>query len=228
VTEEPGSRSAADTAADKVRAIVDAAERSASELEEAARAEARRIRADAERETEEQLRRVQDAANRLAARADELERALEGVAERVRTAIATLREDMRDLRGTPEAAAVLESRAEHVAEPAGHPGPPAAGPPAAQPPAAGPPAAEPPAAEGPLAAEEPPAEEPPAATEPQPADLPGAPAPSRAGSEGARVIALNMALNGSSREETARYLDENFELDDPGALLDEVYARAGG
>ena len=39
------------------------------------------------------------------------------------------------------------------------------------------------------------------------------------------MIALNMALNGSAREETARYLSENFELDDPEALLDEVYAR---
>jgi hypothetical protein len=46
-----------------------------------------------------------------------------------------------------------------------------------------------------------------------------------AGQEGARVIALNMALNGSTREETARYLSENFELDDPEALLDEVYSR---
>jgi hypothetical protein len=49
-----------------------------------------------------------------------------------------------------------------------------------------------------------------------------------AGSEGARVIALNMALGGTPREETARYLAENFELDDPDALLDDVYARAGG
>jgi hypothetical protein len=34
-----------------------------------------------------------------------------------------------------------------------------------------------------------------------------------------------MALNGSTREETARYLSENFQLDDPDALLEEVYAR---
>ena len=34
-------------------------------------------------------------------------------------------------------------------------------------------------------------------------------------SEGARLIALNMALNGTPREETARYLDENFDLEDP-------------
>ena len=46
-------------------------------------------------------------------------------------------------------------------------------------------------------------------------------------SEGARLIALNMALNGTSREETDRYLAEHFELDDREALLDEVYARVG-
>jgi hypothetical protein len=46
-------------------------------------------------------------------------------------------------------------------------------------------------------------------------------------SEGARLIALNMALNGTPREETDRYLAENFELSDRGALLDEVYARVG-
>ncbi len=51
--------------------------------------------------------------------------------------------------------------------------------------------------------------------------------PAGDGHEGARVIALNMALNGSSREETARYLSENFELENPDALLDEVYARVG-
>jgi DivIVA domain-containing protein len=42
--------------------------------------------------------------------------------------------------------------------------------------------------------------------------------------EGARLIALNMALNGTPREETARYLSENFHLSDVGGLLDEVYA----
>jgi tRNA A37 N6-isopentenylltransferase MiaA len=45
--------------------------------------------------------------------------------------------------------------------------------------------------------------------------------------EGARVIAVKMALDGSPREVTARYLNENFELADPDALLDEVYAKMG-
>jgi len=46
--------------------------------------------------------------------------------------------------------------------------------------------------------------------------------------EGARLIALNMALNGTPREETARYLSENFQLADAGRLLDEVYASVEG
>jgi DivIVA domain-containing protein len=43
---------------------------------------------------------------------------------------------------------------------------------------------------------------------------------------GARLIALNMALGGTPREETARYLAEHFELADLEALLDDVYSRA--
>jgi DivIVA domain-containing protein len=46
--------------------------------------------------------------------------------------------------------------------------------------------------------------------------------------EGARLIALNMALNGQTREETDRYLADNFDLDDRAALLDEVYATVEG
>jgi hypothetical protein len=46
--------------------------------------------------------------------------------------------------------------------------------------------------------------------------------------EGARLIALNMALNGQTREETDKYLAENFDLADRAALLDEVYATVEG
>jgi DivIVA domain-containing protein len=42
--------------------------------------------------------------------------------------------------------------------------------------------------------------------------------------EGARLVALNMALNGTPREETERYLAENFRLTDRRGLLDDVYA----
>jgi DivIVA domain-containing protein len=42
--------------------------------------------------------------------------------------------------------------------------------------------------------------------------------------ESARLVALNMALNGTSRAETARYLSINFALDDREQLLDDVYS----
>jgi hypothetical protein len=62
----------------------------------------------------------------------------------------------------------------------------------------------------------------------------GAPAPqTMAGDtggdvDGARLIALNMALNGESRADTERYLAENFELPDRLKLIDEVYAAIEG
>ena len=42
------------------------------------------------------------------------------------------------------------------------------------------------------------------------------------------MVALNMALNGDSRQDTGRYLAENFEIPEPERLLDEVYAAIEG
>ncbi len=62
----------------------------------------------------------------------------------------------------------------------------------------------------------------------QPAPAP-APADAAAGDlDGARLIALNMALNGESRADTERYLAENFQLPDRLQLIDEVYAAIEG
>jgi DivIVA domain-containing protein len=79
-----------------------------------------------------------------------------------------------------------------------------------------------------------PAAEEPAEVEPEPEvepEVAAAPAPEVAASNGdeagARLIALNMALSGTPREETARYLAENYTLADPDGLLDDVYSRAG-
>ena len=46
--------------------------------------------------------------------------------------------------------------------------------------------------------------------------------------DGARLIALNMALNGESRADADRYLAENFQLTDREKLIDEVYAAIEG
>ena len=171
----PGSGASA--AAEKVRAIQEAAEQSAAAL-----------RAEAAEEIDAQLARAQVVAERLSARASEIERSMESLAESVRSELSALKADLEELRAVGEGVgAVREEAAE--AEAAREPEP-----------------------------------EPEPEAEPEPtAELPAEPAAD--GHEGARVIALNMALNGSSREETARYLSENFELEDPEALLDEVYAR---
>ena len=166
MSEERDKQSPAAAAAEQVRAIVEAAER----------------------ETEAQLRRVQQAADGLAGRADEIERELDRLAQGVRDAIRELREDLKALRGGEEAAPEPVTGGAAVAQ------------------------AEPPEYVQPEAERE-------QTTEVQPAPP---------GNEGARVIALNMALSGSSRDETAAYLAENFELDDPEALLDDVYSRTGG
>jgi hypothetical protein len=46
--------------------------------------------------------------------------------------------------------------------------------------------------------------------------------------DSARLIALNMALNGESRAEADRYLAENFQLADREKLVEEVYAAIEG
>jgi DivIVA domain-containing protein len=64
--------------------------------------------------------------------------------------------------------------------------------------------------------------------EPEPIAEPPAPESNGGGGDeaGARLIALNMALSGTPREETAAYLAEHYDLADPEALLDDVYSRA--
>jgi DNA repair exonuclease SbcCD ATPase subunit len=209
VTEESGKRpvaGAAASAAERLRAIVEAAERSAAELEAAAREEAERVRSGAEREADEQIARVREAGERLMERADAIERELDQLAEGLRTSIAALVESVR--RSAETLGGELEELRAELARARGGE---ARG---ESPPA--PTDAVPPGQPRPAAIEE-------ATAEPLQASEPAA-----AGPEGARVIALNMALRGASREETASYLAENFELDDPDALLDDVYARAGG
>lgn len=195
MTEEPRTQSAAATAAEKVRAIVEAAERSAAELEAAAREDAARIRAEAKREAEarasasdSRVTRAREVAARLAERAGELERQVAAI----RASIESLGKDLEELRGEPTA--TRESRPVASIAPAEEPGD---------------------------VDEKIAVAEASAAREPEIADTEGS-------GEGARLIALNMALNGTPRDETARYLAENFELDDPDALLDDVYSRAGG
>jgi DivIVA domain-containing protein len=89
----------------------------------------------------------------------------------------------------------------------------------------------------------PPAQRPPAplrSVPSQPAEAEAGAAPAQAGGgtppganmngdlDGARLVALNMALNGEPRAKADRYLAENFELADRQKLIDEVYAAIDG
>jgi hypothetical protein len=202
MAEEPPKQSASATAAEKVRAIVEAAERSAAELEAEAREDAARIRAEAERRAETRLTGAREAAARIAEGAGELERQVDAV----RASIAALVRELQELQDEPARSAAPTPDPEAVA-------PLREGEPVASVAAAD---------EGDDVDEKIAAAEATAAREPDLAD------PVARSGEGARVIALNMALRGTPREETARYLAENFELDDPDALLNDVYARVGG
>jgi hypothetical protein len=195
-----GKQSAAASAAEKVRAILEAAEQSAASL-----------RAEAAEEIDAQLERAQAVAARLSERADQIERSLQALSDSVRDELSAVKADLEELRAVGEG--VAERRAESERPP--------------QPPTEPRPEPQPAPPTEPLPEPEPPAAEP-AAAEPEPAPAPASAPPTGDGHEGARVIALNMALNGSPRDETARYLEENFELEDPEALLDEVYARVSG
>jgi ElaB/YqjD/DUF883 family membrane-anchored ribosome-binding protein len=66
--------------------------------------------------------------------------------------------------------------------------------------------------------------EPKPAAEPTPAAANGGAKPDD--TAGARLVAMNMALDGSARDRILAKLSEDFELDDAGALVDEVLALA--
>jgi len=196
-------RSLADSTSEQVRQILEAAERSASEMRS---------------EAAGQLARVEAAAGGMLTRLDRLENELNGLLEALRASGERLTEGLAELRAAVDTSA-----------PSAPPAPADAAPPAPAADAAPSPA---PATSPPPAADDaPPAD--PSPPEPSsngasaPDDTLFDPGPAQADEAGARLIALNMALSGSSREDTARYLAEHFTLDDPDALLDDVYARAG-
>ena len=54
-----------------------------------------------------------------------------------------------------------------------------------------------------------------------------APAAKSTDAAGARLVAMNMALDGASKEAIAAHLAEHYELDDAGAIADDVLALSG-
>jgi DivIVA domain-containing protein len=192
---------AAGAASRGVKRILESAEKLAADIEQAAREEAERIEAAARSEGEQIVARARDHA---AAEEKRANRAGERL-KRANSELSRLREALAGLQPVGVEEEVAHEPTEEVPPATAHGEPTDDG----------------------VATEE--AQESPAETAHEAApEGEAAAAPDDAGDgEGARLIALNMALTGTPREETARYLEENFELEDPEAILDDAYSRAG-
>jgi hypothetical protein len=219
-----GESSLASAAGSQVQSIIEAAENAAAEIERQAVENARLVREEAERdagrtrdEAVEKARvhvaRVSQAAATLSQRVASMDGEVGALLESLRASAAQLTGDL----------AAVERGMGELYDAASGRGTAARTQPEPQPLTPG--------------SEEAPAVTPAVAkTAPAPARAAAAPAPGEpeqpaAGGEdldGARLIALNMALNGESREDTERYLAENFQLSDRAKLLDEVYAAIEG
>ena len=222
------SETLASAASEQVRAIVEAAETSASDIQRQAEEDARDIRAEATSEAQrtrdqasEQARdyvaKVSESTAVMLQRLDAMESELGALIESLRTGSNRLNADVQLLEGNlTDLTDAATTRPRFEPEPEGY----VEFPPTADEPAVAivyeevevETAPSPEVVEEPLAVAERVEE---AATEP---------ADGSDDTEGARLIALNMALNGTPREETDRYLADNFRLADRRGLLDEVYA----
>ena len=224
----PAGTSLAAVASASVQAIVEAAESSAAAIERDAREQAEQVGQDAARDaqrtrdeaierSQDHVGKVHEATALMLQRVDAMESELSALVESLRTGANRLNADLSLLSG---------NMGELYA---------AAGQPAAAAPPPPPPAAAPKAA--PVAQEtvvravvvEEVAGEPAEDEEPEAA---AEAAPPVAGAdedvESARLVALNMALNGDSRDQVDKYLADNYDLSDRSALLDDVYATVEG
>jgi DivIVA domain-containing protein len=239
------SETLASSASEQVRAIVEAAENSAADIQRQAEEEAQDIRSEATNEskaTREQataqardyVGKVSESTSVMQQRLDAMESELGALIESLRTGSNRLNADLQLLEGNltevreavsprprfePEAPSNFGEEPENVPE-ADLFEEQATAQLGDQPGSNGEPVEEPESDPDPEYEPEPA----PTAVAPHAAE----PADEVDDSEGARLIALNMALNGTPREETDRYLAENFRLADRDRLLDEVYASVEG
>ena len=177
----------ADTA-ERLEAIVEAAERAAEGVIDDAEKQARRYlaqaRAEAERRTEGQVGELSELIDALLGQAIALRRE----AERLQATLEQARARIDGAEPSPLPQEPTEVPRLRAVEPPETP------------------------AEDPPAADDPPAPQPP----PAEADR------RRADASGARLLATQMAVSGSSREEIAQRLRNGFEIEDADAILDAI------
>jgi DivIVA domain-containing protein len=227
------SESLAAAASEQVRSIVEAAETTAADIQRQAEDEAREIRAEASTEAEatrehatgearEYVGRVAESTTGMLERISAMENELSALIESLRTGSNRLNADLQLLEGnlaSVKDAVVPRPRFE-----------PEQGGSAAQRPAAASPSALEQA--GPAVPTAEPFEQAAAVTPAAGGEVLSDASFERSAStsgnggddESARLIALNMVMNRTPREDIDRYLAENFRLTDRRGLLDEVYS----
>ena len=184
--------------------IVEEAKRSAEQLREQAESEVREVRERAKQEAEDHLAEARSAAGGLVERIGELEQAVDGLRERANALEAEIEKVAGGLGGAePDGGEREETEAgeEEV-------------------PGTGLTDADLDAAEAELS------QDGDGGKSDGESSADGDGDGDRTGVERARLVALNMALSGSPREETESHIRERFEVDDPEPILDEVYERA--
>lgn len=228
--------SLASSASEQVRTIVQAAERSATEIEQQATDDAERRRTDAtaaadatraaaEAEAQAHVSAVQGEARSMLERITAVESLLEHLrttAQEIQSGLDALHSQVGTLApDAPEAPAASSAPAitpvpvpsatpETPAEPADPVAPVVSAPETGS-------AAQPSAAR--------PSGEQPASTPVSPAAPAG---PLSDDEAGARMVALSLVLDGTPRDQVARHLDEHYALPDRDGLLDDLYARQAG
>jgi DivIVA domain-containing protein len=226
------SETLASTASSQVRAIVEAAESSAAEITRQAEEDAADIRSDAAQEAaasrqqansqaREYVGQVSESTSVMLQRLDAMESELSALLESLKTGSNRLNADLSLLVGNlDDVKGAISPRPRFESEP----------------PVRSPRRAADEAAQAPVI-DDLDADEPVTVVEVETfEEIEAVPTPSRTPAstpldddiEGARLVALNMALNGTPRDETDRYLAENFQLGDRARLLDEVYASVEG
>ena len=217
--------SVASTAGTQVQGILQAAETAAAEIERHALENARQVREDADRDAErtreeaierarQHVASVAQVAAKLLEHVGSMDGEVSALVESLRAGAGRLAADLSAVEGGMSE--LYDAASGRIGAAVEHEAPLQAQPPQQQfePPAPGPFEA---ALDNAMAAQ-------PLPTQPE-----AAPAAGGAGDvDGARLIALNMALNGESRTDTERYLAENFQLPDRLKLIDEVYSAIEG
>jgi DivIVA domain-containing protein len=185
--------------------VASAASSQVQKILEAAETTADQLRADAGEEAQEHVHRVSTAARELLERLGSMHDELGAMMDRLREEAGRLSAELRTLeRDVVELAPLVEEEPEPVAvepepEPEPEPEEPVEGTPET--------------AAGKARSKR-------GRAKPEPQAKPD-------DEEAARLVALDMALAGTPRDETEQYLAEHYTLADPGAILDDVYALAG-